>query len=165
VHASRLEYYDTEKLKPTKEMRDQNAHQAYGYTIKKFPDIAKYDAEQGIWWVEVIWKGFEASPDFNSHRDLRHLLEAVPTLTLRYLRRLQNGPTSKALKDQGRKMAEYLGLDNDWITDKDTKMDDFNHFTATEQTTTKLFSLPLHKPEASAIREGPNAVGRPFYCL
>jgi len=30
-------------------MRDQNAHQAYGYTIKKFSDIAKYDAEQGIW--------------------------------------------------------------------------------------------------------------------
>jgi hypothetical protein len=130
VSTSRIEYYDSEQLEVSKDMRDQNAHNQYGYTMKGFEDWANYDDKEQVWWVKVQWKGFEHDPDFQSVRDLRELLEAVPALTLRYLRRLQNGPTPKALKEQGRKMTTYLGLNNDWITAKDTKMEDFNHYQA-----------------------------------
>jgi hypothetical protein len=104
VHPDRLSYYDDASLVITAEMRDQAAHNKYGYEVEKILDHELND--DGSYTLLVKWKGF----DEISRRDLRELLEALTPLTLRYLRARASPPFTKAERAAAEDMIRYLGL-------------------------------------------------------
>ena len=123
VHPDRLEFYSDARLTVTDEMRQINAHNMYGYEVSRFGDYW-FDASQQRWLVKLLWKGFEDDEDFQSTRDFKETLEAMTPLTLRFIRKLGSPPSKANMKQDAKKISDYLGLDFDWILS--AKITEFN---------------------------------------
>jgi hypothetical protein len=110
VHASRLEYYDDAAVRAGADVRvrQQAAHEAFGFQVARLGGHRR--AEDGLGWeLRPIWRGFEDAEESQQWRALGDAFKGLPTMVLRYIRRLLRG--GKAQAAAGESMCHHLELD------------------------------------------------------
>ncbi len=92
VHASRLEYYDEAAVGASADgrARQQAAHEAFGFQVARLGGHRR--AEDGLGWeLRPVWRGFEDAEESQQWRALGDAFKGLPTMVLRYIRRLLRG--------------------------------------------------------------------------
>ncbi len=112
-HASHLEYYDDATVHITAHIRNQVAHETYGFEVRRIE--AHRENEDGTWSVLPIWRGFEDVEMERVWRDLHEAYLLLPQMIQRYLRKVLTGPKANRRLD-GEKMCKALELDPDFLS-------------------------------------------------
>ncbi len=93
-------------------MGRQAAHEAFGFQVARLGGHRR--AEDGLGWeLRPIWRGFEDAEDSQQWRALGDAFKGLPTMVLRYIRRLLRG--GKAQAAAGESMCLHLELDAEHV--------------------------------------------------
>jgi hypothetical protein len=114
VHASRLEHYDDAAVGASADgrVRQQVAHETFGFQVARLGGHRR--AEDGLGWeLRPVWRGFEDAEESQQWRALGDAFKGLPTMVLRYIRRLLRGGKDQAAA--GESMCHQLELDAEHI--------------------------------------------------
>jgi hypothetical protein len=90
----------------------QAAHEAFGFQVARLGGHRR--AEDGLGWkLRPIWRGFEDADKSQQWRALGDAFKGLPTMVLRYIRRLLRG--GKAQVATGESMCHHLELDAEHV--------------------------------------------------
>jgi hypothetical protein len=93
-------------------VRQQAAHEAFGFQVARLGRHRR--AQDGLGWeLRPIWRGFEDAEESQQWRKLSGAFKGLPTMVLRYIRRLLRGGKAQAAARES--MCHHLELDAEHV--------------------------------------------------